>query len=224
MKNIAVILAGGVGSRMGGPMPKQFLGFRGKPMIAYAVEAFERHPLVAETAIVVHPDYMGYVEEMVRSNGWTKVGKLLKGGAERYLSSLAAIRAYEGETEVNLLLHDAARPWISENIISRVVEALAVHEAVGAAIPSTDTVWDVEGGAVCAIPDRRRMWLAQTPQAFRLPLIAEAYRRALQDPGFGATDDCGVVLRYMPEVRIHVVEGERQNSKVTHPEDLPETF
>ena len=120
----------------------------------------------------------------------------------------------------NLLLHDAARPWVSESIISRVVEALVMHEAVGVAIPSTDTVWEVEKGEVRAIPERRRMWLAQTPQAFRLPLIAEAYRRALEDPAFAATDDCGVVLRYMPEVKIHVVEGEKGNIKITYAEDI----
>lgn len=217
---MAVILAGGTGSRMGGPLPKQFLACRGKLLIEHVADAFDSHPLVDEVAVVVHPDHMDRMEEIVRRNGWVKLRKLLKGGEERYLSSLAAIRAYTGETEVNLLLHDAARPWVSEGIITRVVEALAVHEAVGVAIPSTDTVWEVEGGAVCAIPDRRRMWLAQTPQAFRLPLIAEAYRRALEDPAFTATDDCGVVLKYMPEVNIHVVAGERENRKITFVEDI----
>ena len=217
---MAVILAGGTGSRMGGPLPKQFLACRGKLLIEHVADAFDSHPLVDVVAVVVHPDHMDRMEEIVRRNGWVKLRKLLKGGEERYLSSLAAIRAYTGETEVNLLLHDAARPWVSEGIITRVVEALAVHEAVGVAIPSTDTVWEVEGGAVCAIPDRRRMWLAQTPQAFRLPLIAEAYRRALEDPAFTATDDCGVVLKYMPEVNIHVVAGERENRKITFVEDI----
>lgn len=220
MRNIAVILAGGVGSRMGGPLPKQFLACQGRLLIEYAVDAFDRHPLVDEVAVVVHPDYTDYMEKVVRRNGWVKVRQLLKGGAERYLSSLAAIRAYEGESDLNLLLHDAARPWVSENIISRVVEALAMHEAVGVAIPSTDTVWEVEEGEVRAIPERRRMWLAQTPQAFRLPLIAEAYRRAMQDPDFMATDDCGVVRKYMPEVEIHVVEGDKGNTKITYAEDI----
>ena len=136
------------------------------------------------------------------------------------MSSLSAIRAYEGETELNLLLHDAARPWISGETIKRVVEALYTHEAVGVAIPSTDTVWEVEDGSVCVIPDRRRMWLAQTPQAFRLPLVVEAYRRAMQDPDFMATDDCGVVRKYMPEVEIYVVEGDKGNTKITYAEDI----
>ncbi len=220
MRNIAVILAGGTGSRMGGPLPKQFLACKGRLLIEYAVDAFDKHALVDEVAVVVHPDYMDYMEKVVRRNGWIKVRQLLEGGSERYLSSLSAIRAYEGETELNLLLHDAARPWISGETITRVVEALCTHEAVGVAIPSVDTVWDVVDGAVCEIPDRRRMWLAQTPQAFRLPLVAEAYRRALQDPDFMATDDCGVVRKYMPEVRIHVVEGDKGNTKITYAEDI----
>ncbi|MCR5190091.1 MAG: 2-C-methyl-D-erythritol 4-phosphate cytidylyltransferase [Bacteroidales bacterium] len=220
MRNIAVILAGGTGSRMGGPLPKQFLACKGRLLIEYAVDAFDKHALVDEVAVVVHPDYMDYMEKVVRRNGWIKVRQLLEGGSERYLSSLSAIRAYEGETELNLLLHDAARPWISGETIKRVVEALYTHEAVGVAIPSTDTVWEVEDGSVCVIPDRRRMWLAQTPQAFRLPLVAEAYSRAMQDPDFMATDDCGVVRKYMPEVEIHVVEGDKGNTKITYAEDI----
>ncbi|MBO7625560.1 MAG: 2-C-methyl-D-erythritol 4-phosphate cytidylyltransferase, partial [Bacteroidales bacterium] len=124
---MAVILAGGTGSRMGGPLPKQFLACRGKLLIEHVADAFDSHPLVDEVAVVVHPDHMDRMEEIVRRNGWVKLRKLLKGREERYLSSLAAIRAYTGETEVNLLLHDAARPWVSEGIITRVVEALAVH-------------------------------------------------------------------------------------------------
>ena len=220
MRNVAVILAGGVGSRMGCAIPKQFLEFKGRPLIEYAVERFDRHASIDEIAIVMHPDYLDRMERIVRKNGWSKVRKLLKGGAERTDSSLAAIRAYEGEPDVNLLLHDAARPWVSEETVTRVVEALETHEAVGVAIPSTDTVWMVEQGKVSAIPSRKKMWLAQTPQAFRLPLIAEAYRRALQDPDFRATDDCGVVLKYIPESEIIAVLGEVQNSKVTFPEDL----
>ncbi len=205
---------------MGGTLPKQFLACKGRLLIEYAVDAFDKHALVDEVAVVVHPDYMDYMEKVVSRNGWIKVRQLLEGGSERYLSSLSAIRAYEGETDLNLLLHDAARPWISRETITRVVEALYTHEAVGVAIPSTDTVWEVEDGSVCVIPDRRRMWLAQTPQAFRLPLVAEAYRRAMQDPDFMATDDCGVVRKYMPEVEIHVVEGEKGNSKITYAEDI----
>jgi len=155
--------------------------------------------------------------------------KVLPGGAERYMSTLNAVMAYIDEPDdTNLLLHDAARPWVSAEVIDRVTEALRIHEAVGVAVPSTDTVWEVHpdfgedyvGRFIARIPERRLMWRAQTPQAFRLPLIRDAYQRALQDPRLQATDDCGVVRKYTPGIKIAVVEGEERNMKVTTPQDI----
>ena len=220
MRNIAVILAGGTGSRMGVSEPKQFLEIAGRLVIEHAIDAFESQEGVDEIAVVMHPSYIARMQEIIARNAWKKFGKLLGGGEERFMSSLAAIRAYENVPDVNLLLHDAARPWISQEIIARLVEALKTHEAVGVGIPSTDTVWEVREGCIAGIPDRRNMWRAQTPQAFRLPLIREAYERALQDPHFQATDDCGVLMRYMPQVKIFTVLGEEQNVKLTYKEDL----
>jgi 2-C-methyl-D-erythritol 4-phosphate cytidylyltransferase len=142
---------------------------------------------------------------------------------------------FKGEEEnrpndVNLLLHDAARPFVSPEIIARVCESLQKHEAVVVAVPSTDTVYEMVDGKVARIPHRSSIMRAQTPQAFRLDLIANAYTKAL---GIGslsveacaachlpATDDCGIVHEYMPEVSIHIVEGEEQNKKITFKEDI----
>lgn len=218
---MAVVLAGGIGSRVGGDVPKQFLELEGRAVIEYSVDAFEQSEGIDEIALVIHPDWMDHMRVILRRNPWRKVRRFLPGGKERHLSSLHAIEAYAGESgDTNLLLHDAARPWVSAEIVGRVVTALQHHEAVAVGIPSTDTVWEVSDGIVRSIPERKRMWLAQTPQAFRLPLIREAYRRALQDPDFSATDDCGVVLRYMPDVSICVVEGDVANKKITTPKDI----
>ena len=218
---MAVVLAGGIGSRVGGDVPKQFLELEGRAVIEYSVDAFEQSEGIDEIALVIHPDWMDHMRVILRRNPWRKVRRLLPGGKERHLSSLHAIEAYAGESgDTNLLLHDAARPWVSAEIVGRVVTALQHHEAVAVGIPSTDTVWEVSDGIVRSVPERKRMWLAQTPQAFRLPLIREAYRRALQDPDFSATDDCGVVLRYMPDVSICVVEGDVANKKITTPKDI----
>ena len=184
--------------------------------------------MIDEVAVVVHPDWMEHMRQIVLKNKWKRVTKLIDGGSERYMSSLNAIDAYiDYPDDTNLLLHDAARPWVSQKVIGRVVEALNHFEAVGVAIPSTDTVWEVFqtfdsqlSKIVTRIPERNTMWRAQTPQAFRLPLIRDAYQCALQDPNFRATDDCGVVKRYMPAVKIHIVEGEEQNRKITFKEDL----
>ena len=230
--NIAVILAGGTGSRMGGSLPKQFLDLDGRPVIVNSIEAFDSHPAIDEVAVVIHPDWRGRMEEIVAQGHWQKVKKIIDGGSERYMSSLNAIMAYIDEPDdTNLLLHDAARPFLSADIIDRVVSALERHDAVGVAVPSTDTVWEVHpdfiveqtteiSRFVARIPERKLMWRAQTPQAFRLPLIRDAYQRALQDPRFQATDDCGVVRKYMPGTKITVVEGNERNRKITFPEDL----
>ena len=238
MKNIAVILAGGSGSRMGGPKPKQFIELGdGRTIVEHAVDAFDSHGAIDEVAVVIHPDWHDEMQKTVERNHWAKLHRIIDGGAERYMSSLNAIMAFINEPDdTNLLLHDAARPFVSSEIIDRVVAALVRNEAVGVAVRSTDTVWevhpdfsDVDGMTserfempriVARIPERRLMWRAQTPQAFRLPLIRDAYQRALQDPQFQATDDCGVVRKYMPGTKITVVEGEERNRKITTVDDL----
>lgn len=237
MKNIAIVLAGGTGNRMGSSVPKQFLPLEGKTVIEHSVDTFNSHLAIDEVAVVIHPDWRREMEEIVARNHWGKLTKVIDGGFERYMSSLNAIMAYiDYPDDTNLLLHDAARPWVSADIVGRVAEALKSYEAVGVAVPSTDTVWEVHPDMsgelkvgsgkleiprfVARIPERKLMWRAQTPQAFRLPLIRDAYQRALQDPQFQATDDCGVVRKYMPGTKIQVIEGSEENKKITFPEDL----
>ena len=125
MKNIAVILAGGVGSRFGGGKPKQFMLLAGRPVIEYSIDAFDGHEDIDEVAVVVHPDWREELERIVARNRWSKLGKVIYGGPERYMSSINAIMAYIDESDdTNLLLHDAARPWVSAETIDRVVTAL----------------------------------------------------------------------------------------------------
>ena len=226
--NVAVILAGGTGSRVGGDKPKQFLNVDGRTVIERSIDAFVQAKGIDEVAVVVHPDWMEHMQGLLAANSWKKVKRLIEGGSERYMSSLNAIAAYiDYSDDTNLILHDAARPFVSQAVIARVVEALKYHEAVGVGIPSTDTVWEVRqdfdpqlSKFIVRIPERSTMWRAQTPQAFRLPLIRDAYQCALQDPQFRATDDCGVVRRYLPGTKVHIVEGEEQNRKITFREDL----
>lgn len=234
MKNIAVVLAGGMGKRMGSSVPKQFMELAGRAVIEYSIDTFCSHPAIDEVAVVMHPDWRQEFQAIADCNRWAKLAKVIDGGSERYMSSLNAIMAYiDYGDDTNLLLHDAARPLVSSAIVDRVVASLVHNEAVGVAVPSTDTVWEVHPDMngewamgvmprlVARIPERKLMWRAQTPQAFRLPLIRDAYQRALQDPQFRATDDCGVVRRYMPGTKIAVVEGDERNMKLTCAEDLP---
>ena len=234
---------------MGGNTPKQLLPLQdGKSVLEHAVDAFEQSPHIDEVCIVMHPDYIAYAEQMLLANAWQKVRHIIPGGKERWESSVQAIRAMGyrlwaiGEENncqlpiancpntINLLLHDAARPFVSQEIIARVCEALKEHEAVTVAIPSTDTVYEMVDGKVARIPQRSTIMRAQTPQAFRLELIAEAYAKALgveslsaeacAEAHLPATDDCGIVHEHMPQVPIYIVEGEEQNKKITFKEDI----
>lgn len=225
---VAVVLAGGIGSRMGGDKPKQFMLLDGRCVIEYSIDAFDRNKGIDEVLVVAHPLWVDFMSQMASRNKWSKVGRIVPGGSERYLSSVNALEACLGyPDDTNMIFHDAARPWIADSLIDDVVKALDNHVAVGVAVPSTDTVWEVvadEAGiskrVVADIPDRCKMWRAQTPQAFRLSVIREAYRKALADPLFASTDDCGVVKRYLPDVEIYVVPGDERNKKITFAGDL----
>ena len=217
-RNIAIILAGGVGSRLGMSTPKQFFKVAGKMVVEHTIDVFERNQHIDEIALVANPALVADFENIVLRNKWRKVKKILKGGSERYYSSLSAITAYQNE-DVNLIFHDAVRPLVSQRIIDDVVEALASHRAVNVAVPSADTIIEVEGDFITNIPDRSRLRRGQTPQAFDRCLIAEAYDKALKDPNFRTTDDCGVVRTYVPDEPIYVVRGEESNMKLTYRED-----
>ncbi|MDN3674149.1 bifunctional cytidylyltransferase/SDR family oxidoreductase [Flavobacterium branchiarum] len=217
--NIAVILAGGVGIRLEKSMPKQFFKVAGKTVLEHTVDAFEKNESINEIAIVINNHYLFMVEDMVIKNEWKKVKRILIGGKERYDSSLAAVNAYHELKDANLIFHDAARPLVSQRIINDVVKALSYYKAVDVAINSSDTIIEVENDIITAIPERIKMRRGQTPQGFRQEVIAKAYELALQDENFKATDDCGVVKKYLPNENIYVVNGEEVNMKLTYPED-----
>ncbi|WP_084962221.1 IspD/TarI family cytidylyltransferase [Thermoactinospora rubra] len=223
LRSVAVVLAGGVGQRMGLDTPKQLIKLAGKTILERSLGLFERAPEIDEIMLLMTPGYVAEAEEIVAKAGFGKVSRVLPGGASRPETTWRAVRAL-GEEECNVLLHDAVRPLLDPAIISACVAALRVHRAVNVAIPSSDTILVAGPDEVIReIPDRSTLRRSQTPQCFRLSVIREAYERAFADPGFAgrpATDDCGVVLRYLPDVPIHLVPGSEHNIKVTHPVDV----
>lgn len=220
-KNIAVVLAGGSGRRIGGDLPKQFLQVGGRRIIKYSIDAFEKNAGIDEIAVVVNRDFVPLMEEIAAANSWSKLKHILNGGNERSDSSMSAIRAYEG-IDCNLIFHDAVRPMVSQRIISDVVSALETYNSIAVAVPATDTIVRVDesGRMISEILQRPLLRCQQTPQAFGYETIAQAYKFALADPNFVATDDCGVVSRYLPNEKIFIVDGEDSNIKVTYPKDL----
>ncbi|MCD8281732.1 MAG: 2-C-methyl-D-erythritol 4-phosphate cytidylyltransferase [Prevotella sp.] len=220
MRNVAVILAGGKGSRMATDVPKQFIVVGGKTIIEHTIRAFDRHAEIDEIAVVAAEEYLPRIREIAERGEYNKVRRFLVGGGERYLSSLAAVRAYCGE-ECNLLIHDGARPNVSQDIITKCTAALRMSVAVEVAVPVTDTIVELSpDGTIAHIPPRRMLRRAQTPQCFRRSVIALAFKRALANLDFNPTDDISVVSEYMPEVNIRVVEGDRNNIKITYQSDI----
>jgi len=222
VKNIAVILAGGTGSRVGGKTPKQLLPLEdGRSILEHSVDAFEAAPSIDEIVIVMHADWIAEAQRLCLQNGWQKVQRIIEGGHERWESSWNAIKAVSGE-QVSLWIHDAARPFVSQRILADVAEALKEHEAVTVAVPVTDTLYKVESGKrqVESLPSRTEFMRAQTPQAFHLETIKTAFERAIETGHVAATDDVGIVHTYLPEVPIYIVAGEEGNKKITYSEDL----
>lgn len=217
---VAVLLAGGSGSRFGSERPKQFLEVAGKSILAHTIDVFESHPLIDEIAIVTRADSLEETQKIVTEGGYQKVRRLLTGGRERYHSSLSAINAYTDD-DTRLLIHDAVRPMVSHRIISDCIHALDRYEAVDVAVPATDTIIRVdENDCIVETPPRAMLRNVQTPQGFRRGTISRAYDIGLRDPAFVTTDDCGVVHHYLPDTPIYVVRGEVTNIKITYPEDL----
>ncbi len=220
MKNIAVILAGGSGARLGNDVPKQFIKVAGKQVIEHTIEVFEKNEQIDEICIVSRQDYIPEMEELVVKNHYKKVQKILAGGKERYHSSLAAINAYTDDND-NLIFHDAVRPLLNDRIINDCVAALQRYNAVDVAVKTTDTIIQVtEDDCISHIPNRNELRNGQTPQAFKRGVIAHAYALALQDPNMKTTDDCGIVRKYLPNEPVYVVAGENFNIKLTYIEDV----
>ena len=220
MRMVAVVLGGGIGQRVGATLPKQLLRLGGRTLVEHCVAAFEQAPGVDEILVVMARGYVEQVAGMLARGGFSKVTGVIAGGMARSDSTRAALSAIGGAAECGVLLHDAARPLVDQRIIADCVAALQVHEAVGVAVPASDTMVITENGVMHTMPARETLWRCQTPQCFRLPVIVRAHELAAADPDFAPTDDCGVVLRYLPGVDVHIVPGSERNLKVTYPQDL----
>lgn len=219
LKNIAIILASGSGSRFGAKLPKQFVRLAGKPVIQYTIEAFETAKVIDEIIIVTKDEFVDHVYEIVNTQIFKKVTKVIVGGIERYDSTLSALNAIIDE-EANLIIHDAVRPFVSEEIINRCVKGLDTNNAVDVVIDATDTIVRVKKNIIEEIPDRRYLKRGQTPQAFKKSILKKAYHFFMQDVEKVASDDCGIVLKYLPNEPILTIQGEESNFKITHQQDI----
>jgi 2-C-methyl-D-erythritol 4-phosphate cytidylyltransferase len=223
MQTVAVVLAAGSGSRFGSASPKQLRVLAGRNLIEHCVQAFEHAPGVDNILVVT----AAAMEQQVAADlaGHEKVAAVIEGGASRTDSTRQALAwlAACAAGEEKVLFHDAARPLVDQRIIADCVAALDEWQAIGVVVPSSDTIVEVDSGTIQRVLPRHALARCQTPQGFWLSVISRAYELADADPAFAtmtATDDCGVVLRYLPEVTIGAVTGSERNLKITYTDDL----
>jgi 2-C-methyl-D-erythritol 4-phosphate cytidylyltransferase len=224
MRVVAVVLGGGSGQRLGAALPKQLLALGGRTLVEHCVAAFDQAAGVDEIVVVMAREYADRVRAMLADGGYGKVSAVIEGGVTRPDSTRAALaaiwRACDDPDDCGVLLHDAARPLVDQRIIADCVAALGVHRAAGVAVPASDTIVVTDNGVMHSMPRRETLLRCQTPQCFRLAVITRAHQLAAADPDFVPTDDCGVVLRYLPDVDVHIVTGSERNIKITYPQDL----
>lgn len=218
MKVTGIILSAGKGKRMNSNISKQYLMLNGKPLIYYTIKSFENSN-IDDIIVVTGPGDEDYIkDEIVEKYKFKKVSKIATGGRERYNSSYNGILTAQGSDYV--LIHDAARPCISSSLINEIIHDVKQYKACIPGVPVKDTIKiSDENGDVADTPDRNKLWQIQTPQAFDRELILEAYNKMIEKEDYLVTDDSMVFEKYS-DIKVHIVNGEYTNIKVTTPEDM----
>jgi 2-C-methyl-D-erythritol 4-phosphate cytidylyltransferase len=224
MTRIAAILpAAGLGTRMGAETPKQFLELNGTPIVILSLRRIASCPLVTELIVATRADEIQRLEERIAKEKFKQPVRVVKGGDSRQDSVAAALREVPNEAEI-VLVHDAVRPFVTVEQITRVIEEARRCHAAILGIPAMDTVKEVKRASlpedvalITGTIPRERLVMAQTPQVFAAKLLKEAFARAQSD-GVNASDEAGLVERLGRDV--HVVLGSERNMKITKPADM----
>ncbi len=218
----AIVLAAGRGRRMGTKTAKQYLELQGKPVLAYALEVFEQSSVIDDILLITGEDHIDYCKkEICEKYGIKKVSAVAPGGKERYESVWKALCILKERGQSGyVMIHDGARPFLTEDILERVYRQVQTYKACVVGMPVKDTIKLIDkAGQITESPDRSFVWQAQTPQAFAIPLIIEAFEKQMKEDCSHITDDAMVVERQMG-VPVYMVEGSYRNIKITTPEDL----
>lgn len=218
MSVIVLIPAAGMGRRMGATVNKQYLTLADRPILAHTLALFERHPLIDRIYVISPRAELDFCrEEVVQRYHFAKVVEVVAGGAERQDSVANGLAAAAPGDDDVVLVHDGVRPFFPADLLAEVVATARREGACLVGVPVKDTVKRVTDGHVTATPERRQLWLAQTPQAFTGAVLRQAFARAARD-GFRGTDDASLVERLGRPVAM--LTGSERNIKITTPEDL----
>ena len=222
--NIALIVAAGSGSRMGNAdKPKQFLPIYGKPLMIHTIEAFEVHDEIDAIVVVTNEAYIDQVKVWCKQYDLGKIKAVVAGGDSIQISvhnGLQAVKAISKDPSNDIvLIHDAARPLVSQDIISSNIKECLINDAVTTVIPSSDTIIrSLDEKIINDVPLRKELYQSQTPQTFKLALILSAHELAKKNNCLDITDDAQLVLKIGKNV--HLVKGNKRNFKVTTSDDL----
>jgi 2-C-methyl-D-erythritol 4-phosphate cytidylyltransferase len=218
MNVVVLIPAAGMGRRMGAAVNKQYLPLNDRPILAHTIALFDNHPRVDRIHVIIPAAEMAQCRaEVLEPCGFRKVGELIAGGAERQDSVRNGLLACGAETDDIVLIHDGVRPLLPATLVDRIVGRVMADGACVVGVPVKDTIKQVRDGRITGTPDRRFLWQAQTPQAFRFGQILRAHEQAVED-GFCGSDDASLVERL--GLPVGIVEGSYRNIKITTPEDL----
>ncbi len=216
MKTIAIIPAAGIGKRIDSGVPKQFLKINGKEIIAYTLSVFQKNKLIDEIVVPAQREYFDLLNDIKRKYGFTKLVKIIEGGEERQDSVFAALKNSGAENTDFIAVHDAARPLLSQELLTKAIFEARKHNCIVTAIKARDTLI-VGNGNVTDYLDRNKIYYAQTPQIFQYGILMEAMIKA-EAGNFKGTDESMLVNKYSGKVKI--VEGETINFKITTKPDL----
>jgi 2-C-methyl-D-erythritol 4-phosphate cytidylyltransferase len=221
MRIHAILLAGGSGDRFGAEAPKQFVRLAGEQILVRSMRTVAGAG-VDHLVVVAHPDWVDETRSVLASSGLSVPATVVAGGKTRNESTRNGLLSLDADDDDVIVVHDAVRPLVPAAVITRSIEPVANGTADGAdtVIPSADTLVIVEDGAVVDIPERSRYRRGQTPQVFRKSVLSAAYAAAAAANDLHATDDCSLVLRYVPGARIAAVAGDEVNLKITTRIDL----
>ena len=215
--NTAIIPAAGIGARMHTDRAKQMLELDGMPVIVHTLKRFQACEAVDQVILVLQPNLTSEVLGLISRYNLTKIARVVGGGDERQDSVYRGLQVVREETAGIIVVHDAVRPFVKPEEIRAVIERAASAGAALMALAATDTIKQVKSGRVGRTLDRRRIYYAQTPQAFRFSVLRDAFERAYAE-GFCGTDESQLVERLGQ--RVSVVEGSPFNIKITRPFDL----
>ena len=218
-KCTAIVLAAGQGKRMGTKVQKQYLEIDGKPVLYYSLHAFEQSEIIDEIILVVAENQSEYCkDEIVSKYGISKVKKIVQGGAERYHSVWNGLQEVDDEGYV--FIHDGARPFVDEEILTRAYKDVQKCKACVIGMPVKDTIKLADrDGFVNETPERSLLWMIQTPQVFESSLVKKAYALLMEQKSIQVTDDAMVVEQMLGH-KVKLTEGSYENIKITTPEDL----